>query len=184
MIRPLVLAAAIVAVLAQPAQACHPDEVGGSSGSDAGHQGCGPPGEGPGAEGGGGTIGGDTGASSGSGTVSGEEATQSTHRSAPRIRGLRTTTPVACMQRTSRCRRPGARFYFRLSERARLAVRVERVEDDQVMGRLRFAGRRGLNRLTLRGRVAPGLYRVVIVATDSAGNASRPASVRFRIRAS
>ena len=91
------------------------------------------------------------------------------HRSAARILGLK-----------ARALRRAVRFSFRLSKAAtvRLRVLVRGKVRRRVEKRLR-AGRRSI---TLR-RLAPGRYRATLVATDSAGNRSQSARVRFRVRA-
>jgi sugar lactone lactonase YvrE len=81
----------------------------------------------------------------------------------------------------------------RLSETARVAIRVERRRGPawrEVAAVVR-PGRRGTNAIRVSTRVkrggrkralGPGVYRLVIRATDAAGNTSRDAVRRFRIR--
>jgi hypothetical protein len=87
-------------------------------------------------------------------------------------------------------RRPGTTLRFRLSERARVIVTIERRGSN---GRYRKVGalagvRLGAGARTLRlsgklGRatLAPGRYRTVLVAIDAAGNRSKTARLAFRV---
>jgi hypothetical protein len=106
-----------------------------------------------------------------------------------------------------RFRRPG-RVDYVLSEDARLSLRIARRGAGRMVGgrcvrktrrnrslkrcdlfvkaRLVASGQPGRNRLTFSGRLRgrylrPGRYRMVGVATDMAGNRSRPATSPFRI---
>jgi plastocyanin len=80
----------------------------------------------------------------------------------------------------ARAVRNGARVRFRLSERARVTVRV-RFAGITVKSRRRTfrAGRHGL---TVRDRRMHGHYRIEVVARDPAGNRSRLARDRLTIR--
>lgn len=76
------------------------------------------------------------------------------------------------------------RFSVRLSERARLRVRVERRRSGGRYRRVRSisrAGRRGRNVVSLGRRLQAGRYRLTVVAVDPAGNRSRSARVSFRV---
>jgi hypothetical protein len=90
----------------------------------------------------------------------------------------------------------GTRVRFTLSERARVAFRVERrVAARRGRGArfvrlrggfsvVRSAGRRAVRfsgRLR-RWALRPGRYRLVLVATDAAGNRSRAKRVGFRVK--
>ena len=54
-------------------------------------------------------------------------------------------------------------------------------------GAITARGRAGANRLRFQGRLtgtrrlAPGSYRLTLIATDPAGNRSRPATARFTL---
>jgi hypothetical protein len=99
------------------------------------------------------------------------------------------TRPVAGRARMTRRRlRPGRRvtfIRFTLSEPADARIRIRR------RGRtLRTITRRGrasgANSIRFDGRargraLRPGRYTAVLVATDAAGNASRPKALRFRV---
>jgi hypothetical protein len=82
-------------------------------------------------------------------------------RSAPRVRSVRLR---------------GSALAFVLSEPAR--VRVTVLRGNKVLRRLTVTGDAGANQLALRLR--RGRYRVVLAATDNAGNAASPVSVRIR----
>ena len=113
--------------------------------------------------------------------------------------------------RSLRAPRVGSTIAYRLSERARVKFRVERVLTGRRLrgrcvkpsrssrhpprevhtlqaarGSLTHTGRPGTNRLKFQGRVKqrrqePGRYRLRAVAKDLAGNASRPTRARFRL---
>ena len=69
-----------------------------------------------------------------------------------------------------------ARFTFRLSERATLAISVTGPTRKRYRKRLG----RGKRSVTLRG-LRPGRYRATVTATDAAGNKSTPSRGRFRV---
>lgn len=74
-----------------------------------------------------------------------------------------------------------ARLRYTLSEAARVAVTVRRVRPRRKVLSLTAPGGTGVNRRTLpTKRLRPGRYRVVLVATDAAGN--RSVAVRLRLR--
>jgi hypothetical protein len=116
----------------------------------------------------------------------------------------------AARARSSAARR-GTRIRFRLSEAARVAITIQRRTTGKRRGGrcvrrterlrnrrncirfvnrgrvIRFAGRAGANRRSFSGRfgrraLKAGRYRARVVATDMAGNRSRPKTVGFRIR--
>lgn len=105
----------------------------------------------------------------------------------PRVSGFR-------LVRTRR--RPLRRaFRYRLSEPAAVRITIERVRNVRTGRRVRFrkvgvlrrAGRLGLNRVPFNGRIGSrklrrGRYRATIVATDAAGNRSKPKRLRFKVR--
>jgi hypothetical protein len=98
-------------------------------------------------------------------------AAPSPDRTAPRLSGLR-------VLRSPSARRAG-RLRFTLSETARVTLTFTRVVPGRKPKpvRLRVSGRLGANGLTLRaGRLARGRHRLVITATDAAGN--RAAALR------
>jgi len=135
----------------------------------------------------------------------------------PLVRGLRMTPRVFAVAGRKRAASGAARgrrakrgstLRFRLSERARVHVRIDRVQRGRRAGgrcrpaaqagrrcvRLRRVGtliRRGrpagANRIRFSGRVAkrralrPGRYRATVRAIDAAGNRSLPRRVAFRI---
>jgi len=81
---------------------------------------------------------------------------------------------------------PAATVRFRLSEPARVQIAVHRAQPARAArARVRvIAGKAGGNRFVLRPRIgrrtlAPGAYRLRLVATDPAGNRSRPVERRF-----
>jgi hypothetical protein len=89
--------------------------------------------------------------------------------------------------------RRGSRVSYRLSEKARLTVVLKRARHRN--GRLVFtryasAGRaaaEGSNAMRLRRRLgsrrlAPGRYRLTLVAVDAAANRSKPLSAKLTIR--
>lgn len=89
----------------------------------------------------------------------------------------------------------GTRFSFRLSEAARVRLRIQRPRRKRGSRRtrwtsahivLRRSGRAGKNRIRFSGRtrkrrLAPGPYRVRVVARDTRGNASAARVRRFRV---
>jgi hypothetical protein len=84
----------------------------------------------------------------------------------------------------------GTRVRFRLSEAARVRFAIQRRSGGRRLGsfvRAASAGRntvRFAGRLRLRGHavsLAPGRYRLTLVATDPAGNRSAARRVRFRV---
>jgi len=81
------------------------------------------------------------------------------------------------------------RFRYTLSESGRVTLRFKRIGRHgrtSAVGTLKRAGTKGLNRIRFSGRIGrralrTGRYRVVIRATDAAGNRSVPSAARFRI---
>jgi len=81
------------------------------------------------------------------------------------------------------------RVRYALSEAAKVRFVVERRKGGRFVRVRRpfvLSGARGLNVFRLRQRVRklallPGRYRLRAVATDGAGNRSRPARTRFRL---
>ena len=74
---------------------------------------------------------------------------------------------------------------FRLSGAARVGVRLQKRTRHgrlHTIRRRRVDGRRGTNTLRFAKRLAPGRYRLVLVARDSAGNGSKVLAMGFRIR--
>jgi hypothetical protein len=120
------------------------------------------------------------------------------------------STPVELAQAARRRRvKKGSAFRFRLSESARVEIRIERRAAGRRVGRrcvkprrrhrkrrrctryvrrgvLKRTGVQGRNRVKFSGRIGrralrPGRYRASVIATDAAGNASSPARISFRI---
>ena len=83
--------------------------------------------------------------------------------------------------------RAGRLVRFRLSERAGVTLRVVRTGTRRTVGRVRFSGRAGANRLRLIRRLSldrplrAGRYRLVVTARDAAGNRARPRTARFAL---
>jgi plastocyanin len=97
----------------------------------------------------------------------------------PRIRALRADPARFCLPGVRRCRAPGTRLRFRLSEDATVLVRIKKGRGTvRRFQRGRKAGRRAIS-FSGRG-LALGRYRAVLVARDNARNLSRRAVVRFR----
>ena len=93
--------------------------------------------------------------------------------------GLDTTPPKLRNVRVRRVER-GARIRFRVSERARVTVRLER--GGKVV-RTRHVDAVGRERLTVRGKaLRAGRYRVRLRAEDVAGNRSGARTARMTIR--
>jgi uncharacterized delta-60 repeat protein len=99
----------------------------------------------------------------------------------------RAETPVASAVKR------GTSFLFTMSEAARVTVKIERRKHRR-NGRVGFSrvgafsadGSAGPNRRRFSGRIGkkrlrPGRYRATLVATDTAGNASQPKSLSFRV---
>lgn len=102
-------------------------------------------------------------------------------RDAPSIRSLRVRPRAVCARRTRSCPRTRALVRFTLSEQATVRGKILRgARRVRSFAAGRRAGARSL-RLPTR-RLAPGRYRVELVAADAAGNASAAASARLRIR--
>jgi hypothetical protein len=114
---------------------------------------------------------------------------------APLISGFR---PAPSVFAVARARTPlaarvarGTRLRYTLSENARVVLKIQRALSGRPMryrtvGTLRRTGVGGLNRMRFTGRIGrralrPGRYRVVIRATDAAGNRSSPKTARLRI---
>ncbi len=99
-------------------------------------------------------------------------------RTAPALRRVSLEPARMCR----RCRRPGGRLRFTLSERADVEVRIYRVRRGRLAfaARRRFSGRRGRNapRFHVAG-LRPGAYQARIRAHDDADNASRTVRRRF-----
>ena len=85
-------------------------------------------------------------------------------------------------------------FRYRLSEAARMVITIQRSKPRRhghgkrfvKVGRLTQPGVQGANRLRFKGRIGrkkprPGAYRAVLVATDPAGNRSKPKRLGFRL---
>ena len=115
-------------------------------------------------------------AGAGSPPPGGSAAAQDTQR--PRLQRLRV-------------KRVGRRYVavFRLSEAARVGVRLDRGRRRGTRTRYRFLRRlavrplrAGARSVTLGRRLKPGRHRVLLTATDAAGNEVRVAA-RFRVRA-
>jgi uncharacterized delta-60 repeat protein len=87
--------------------------------------------------------------------------------------------------------RHGTTIRFRLSEAARVVVRIERRRVRKKRrftraGRFAIDGRAGGNHRRFGGRIGkrklrPGRYRATLVATDPAGNRSKPKRAAFRV---
>jgi hypothetical protein len=89
---------------------------------------------------------------------------------------------------TKRMRRGRGRFSYRLSEKARVTITIQRLVKGKGkrVGVLKQRGRKGANKLRVRGRVgrrrlAPGRYRATFVAKDSGGARSKSVKVTFKV---
>jgi hypothetical protein len=111
---------------------------------------------------------------------------------APALTGLRLSRKVfavgrartAIAARTAR----GTRVSYKLSENAKVVVKIQRVGKKRLVGKLTRTAKSGRNALAFSGRIGakaltPGRYRAVITAIDAAGNRSAAQTVRFRIAA-
>jgi hypothetical protein len=109
---------------------------------------------------------------------------------APALTGLRLSHKIfavgrartAIAARTAR----GTRVSYKLSENAKVVVKIQRVGKKRLVGKLTRTAKSGRNVLAFSGRIGakalrPGRYRAVITAVDAAGNRSAPQTVRFRI---
>jgi hypothetical protein len=114
---------------------------------------------------------------------------------APLISGFRSSHSVFAITRAgtplaARVAR-GTWLRYRLSENARVVLKIQRALAGRHtryrgVGTLRRSGVSGLNRTRFTGRIGrralqPGRYRVVITATDAAGNRSARKTTSFRI---
>jgi uncharacterized delta-60 repeat protein len=111
-----------------------------------------------------------SGAGGGAGGGGGGGATPDTQ--APMLSALEVTRKAAGKR---------ARIAFTLSEPARVRLTLKRRGGRT--RRLALDAVAGANRVHTPRRLKRGRYRLSVVATDAAGNASAPARVRFRIRA-
>ena len=87
----------------------------------------------------------------------------------------------------ARLNRGRTELRYTLDERARVTLDVMRVRrgPDRLRGTRRFAGHIGWNTRAFRGwHLAPGRYRVLLVAADAANNHSGDVAVPFRVSAS
>ena len=111
---------------------------------------------------------------------------------APLISGFMSTRAVFAVARaaTPRAARTarGTSLRYTLSESARVMVKIQRKSRTRYrrVGTLRRSGVKGPNRIRFTGRIGrralrAGGYRVVIRATDAAGNRSAPRATRFRL---
>jgi hypothetical protein len=111
---------------------------------------------------------------------------------APLISGFRSTRSVFAVARAATPRAAGVargtRLSYTLSENARVMLKIQHKLGTRyrTVGSLRRSGVGGPNRIRFTGRIGrralrPGRYRVVVTATDAAGNRSAPKAARFRI---
>jgi Tol biopolymer transport system component len=78
----------------------------------------------------------------------------------------------------------GTKFVFSLSEDARTRITIARKRTRIVLTRSKT--KRGTNRIAFSGKVGrrklkPGVYKATLVATDAAGNRSKPRKLTFRV---
>jgi hypothetical protein len=120
----------------------------------------------------------------------GEPAPPARDTLAPALTGLRLSHRIfavgrartAIAARTAR----GTRVSYKLSENAKVVVKIQRAGKKRLVGKLTRTAKTGRNALAFSGRIGakalrPGRYRAVITAVDAAGNRSAPQTVRFRI---
>lgn len=98
-------------------------------------------------------------------------------------------TKLSMLKKKSKRGRKNA-FHFTLSERARVQVKIKRVSKGRgkaaqgsIVRKSVAAGKRRIGfKGKVRGRkLKPGRYKATLVATDAAGNKSKPRFLRFRI---
>jgi hypothetical protein len=80
----------------------------------------------------------------------------------------------------------GTLFRYKLSEAAKVVVKIQRARTHRTVGKLIRTGKPGANSIRFSGRIGAkalkrGGYRAVIMATDAAGNRSAPKSAGFRV---
>jgi hypothetical protein len=85
--------------------------------------------------------------------------------SKPRLRGLKLSRKA---------------LSYRLSEKARVSIKIKKGR--RTVRKLSDAGEQGLNKVSLGRKLALGRYRVVIKATDTAGNKTAPRRVKLSVR--
>jgi plastocyanin len=104
-----------------------------------------------------------------------------TDTAAPVVSDLEARPRTACARRTRTCRRTRTEFEFTLSEAATVNGSVRK--RGQRTRRFERAGVPGENeiRFSTRG-LAPGHWRLTLVATDGSNNRSAPARTTFRVR--
>jgi hypothetical protein len=110
---------------------------------------------------------------------------------------LLSATPGRFRTRAAARRRAGARISYALDENATVTFTVKRIIQRVVRGRKRTgyrpvrgslvdAGEMGGNSFRFTGRVGgrrlkPGLYRLIALPVDAAGNSGNAVYIRFRI---
>jgi hypothetical protein len=83
--------------------------------------------------------------------------------------------------RVSRVKLAGGALSYRLSERAKVTMRITR--DGRTVKRLTARGKAGKNRMAIpTAKLAGGRYRLVLSARDKAGNRSNPKSISLRVQ--
>jgi plastocyanin len=102
---------------------------------------------------------------------------------APRVSSLKVRPSKVCRRKSDKCRKPGAKFSFNLSEPGRVALTITRRSNGKVVKTSSFNGKQGANerKLSTKGLKA-GRYRLSITATDANGNASTVATKSFSVR--
>jgi plastocyanin len=104
----------------------------------------------------------------------------------PRIRSPRTSPSTQCASEPRRCRKPRVRLHFRLSERARVTVRIRRVgtrRSPTPVRTVKISGRKGRNDIPpATGALQPARYRLTLTATDAVGNVSMPVRVHLAVK--
>ena len=96
--------------------------------------------------------------------------------SRPRVSALKLAANRFCTRMTHKCRHPGTRLQFSLSEPASVVVTVTGRHGGRTLTRSKVAGKLGKNSLALRGAgLRPGRYVVTVTATSRGlrGNPSR-----------
>jgi plastocyanin len=101
---------------------------------------------------------------------------------APKLSGLKVTGGRACHKKGRKCKKRSTRITFTAGEGGRYKATFKRTT-----GRSPKAAQgvltQGRNVLTLSTkRLPPARYTLSLVGTDAAGNASQPATAKFRVR--
>jgi hypothetical protein len=98
----------------------------------------------------------------------------------------RAVTPRVGSAKAARQAKRGTAFAFALNRAATVAIRIDRLGKARVVARLKRTAAAGGNRVSFSGHLGrrllgAGSYRATFTAVDTAGNRTKPQTVKFRI---